>query len=87
MIEKREARAWIVNFVENADRRPALLQLMASWWDFDQADRLRVGLLDEPPPNQRLDTPSLSDAFASFLDHESELNPQHKPSSPWSTLR
>jgi len=87
MVEKREARAWVVNFIENADRRPELLQLMASWWDFGEADRLRTGMLEEPPPGRTCNTASLSDAFASFLHHESELSPLPTAVGEWSPSR
>ena len=73
MVDKREARSWLVNFVENPPRRDELLRLLAEWWDFSPEDRLRVGLLDAPPPHappaaRRGD--SLVSAFATFLEAE-----------------
>tara|TARA_B100000524_G_scaffold337724_1_gene228601 strand:+ start:1475 stop:1960 length:486 start_codon:yes stop_codon:yes gene_type:complete len=39
MVEKRVARAWLVNFVENDDRRDELLRLMSSCWEFEREVR------------------------------------------------
>ena len=62
------ARSWIINFVENVASRAELLGMMAEWWEFTEADRLRVGLLDELPPKPDVaPDASLADAFASFL--------------------
>jgi len=38
----------VVNYVENESGRPELLKLMASWWDFSEEDRIRVGLEINP---------------------------------------
>ena len=79
-VDKAVARSWIVNFVEceaSDARRDELLLLMAEWWDFAEADLLRLGMLDTAPP--RPDLPpdaSLSDAFANFLDREVEVMSQ-----------
>ena len=72
-VDKAVARSWIVNYVETAREhdgaRRDLLRLMSEWWEFTDADRLRVGLGDEAPP--RVAAPpdaSLSDAFTSYLE-------------------
>ena len=54
MVEKGVARSWVVNFVENRERRPEFLRLMASWWEFSEGDLLRVGLAEELPPDPGL---------------------------------
>ena len=73
-VEKGVARSWLVNFVENSERRPEFLRLMASWWEFSEGDLIRVGLAEELPPEPGLSPDAtLTEAFAHFLErHEGE---------------
>ena len=73
-VEKGVARSWLVNFVENRERRPEFLRLMASWWEFSEGDLIRVGLAEELPPEPGLSPDAtLTEAFAHFLErHEGE---------------
>ena len=87
-VEKGVARSWVVNFVENRERRPEFLRLMASWWDFSEGDLIRVGLAEELPPEPGLSPDAtLTEAFAHFLErHEGEdaeppLPPRVSPSA------
>jgi hypothetical protein len=77
-VEKAVARSWVVNYVEagGGPHGEELLRLMAEWWEFTPMDQLRVGLSEMPHPSREaLLTPlepSLTAAFASFLDERSE---------------
>ena len=88
MVEKGVARSWVVNFVENRERRPEFLRLMAAWWEFSEGDLIRVGLAEELPPEPGLSPDAtLTEAFAHFLErHEGEdaelpLPPRASPSA------
>ena len=77
----------MVNFVENRERRPEFLRLMASWWEFSEGDLLRVGLAEELPPDPGLPPDAtLTEAFARFLERrdgeEDEEPPLPIPRSP-----
>ena len=73
-VEKGVARSWLVNFVENSERRPEFLRLMALWWEFSEGDLIRVGLAEELPPEPGFSPDAtLTEAFAHFLErHEGE---------------
>ena len=83
-VDKAIARSWVVNYVEsgNTARGDEMLQLMAEWWDFSEADMQRVGLTNAPHPEREYRSGlSWSDAFATFLDDQAKTeDPFARPS-------